>query len=268
MTPPDDEMRASPVPVTSWRDTKPGPSRLHSPMTSVASPFLASPSPSPVDEYERYEEQYESMDDQAEMDIENSNRDWDWDWEQQEERVVEDGGVEEQTNSNERGQQSAQSLGSNGREEGSSSAADWVTNPSQLSAHFIAEKTCEMVCYLWFSSSLGPRAAAASRARREHERAQRRRAKDASPYSNSPLFASRPLSNASTAALQFSASSEFIAFMAKLLATTQVSQSVIVLSLHYIFRLKETNEFTLGKPGSEFRVAVCALMLANKFVDE
>ncbi|KAH8103188.1 cyclin-domain-containing protein [Phellopilus nigrolimitatus] len=56
--------------------------------------------------------------------------------------------------------------------------------------------------------------------------------------------------------------------MQKLLENTQVSQSVIVLSLHYIFRLKERNDFTLGKPGSEFRVAVCAVMLANKFVDD
>lgn len=56
--------------------------------------------------------------------------------------------------------------------------------------------------------------------------------------------------------------------MARLLATTQVSQSVIVLALHYIFRLKEGNDLVLGRKGSEFRVAVCALMLANKFVDE
>ncbi|KAH8094781.1 hypothetical protein DFH11DRAFT_1680416, partial [Phellopilus nigrolimitatus] len=55
--------------------------------------------------------------------------------------------------------------------------------------------------------------------------------------------------------------------MQKLLETTQVSQSVRALvALH--FRLKERNDFTLGKPGSEFRIAVCALMLANKFVDE
>ncbi|KAH8107281.1 hypothetical protein DFH11DRAFT_1830179 [Phellopilus nigrolimitatus] len=67
--------------------------------------------------------------------------------------------------------------------------------------------------------------------------------------------------------LQFCVSREFVAFMQKLLENTQVSQSVIVLSLHYIFRLKQRNNFTLGKPGSEFRVAVCALMLANKFVD-
>jgi hypothetical protein len=57
-------------------------------------------------------------------------------------------------------------------------------------------------------------------------------------------------------------------FMQKLLETTQVSQSVIVLSLHYIYRLKERNRYTTGQPGSEFRIAVAGLMMANKFLDE
>ncbi|KIK21684.1 hypothetical protein PISMIDRAFT_12173 [Pisolithus microcarpus 441] len=57
-------------------------------------------------------------------------------------------------------------------------------------------------------------------------------------------------------------------FMHKLLETTQVGQSVIVLSLHYIWPLKERNRFTNGLPGSEFRIAVTALMMANKFLDE
>src|SRR5258707_15414556 len=71
-----------------------------------------------------------------------------------------------------------------------------------------------------------------------------------------------------TAWLQFSVSSVFVHFMQKLLETTQVSQSVIVLSLHYIYRLKERNCATIPYPGSEFRVAVAGLMMANKFVDE
>ncbi|TEB29298.1 hypothetical protein FA13DRAFT_673392 [Coprinellus micaceus] len=54
-------------------------------------------------------------------------------------------------------------------------------------------------------------------------------------------------------------------FMQKLLETTQVSQSVIVLSLHYIYRLKERNHFTRAQRGSEFRIAVAGLMMANKF---
>ena len=56
--------------------------------------------------------------------------------------------------------------------------------------------------------------------------------------------------------------------MQKVLETTQVSQSVIVLALHYIYRLKIRNCYTNGQPGSEYRVAIAALMLANKFVDE
>jgi hypothetical protein len=56
--------------------------------------------------------------------------------------------------------------------------------------------------------------------------------------------------------------------MQKLLETTQVSQSVIVLSLHYIYRLKDRNRFTPAQPGSEFRIAVAGLMMANKFLDE
>ena len=151
--------------------------------------------------------------------------------------------------------------------------ADWVTSSEKRSAHFIAEKVCEMVCYLWFSSSLGP-GAASSRHRRERAKRQQQHqhanGHAATTTSSSPSVNVNvgPLSNDRTAMLQFSASPEFVAFMQKLLETTQVSQSVIVLSLHYIYRLKERNDFTVGKPGSEFRVAVVALMLANKFVDE
>ena len=56
--------------------------------------------------------------------------------------------------------------------------------------------------------------------------------------------------------------------MQKVLETTQLSQSVIVLSLHYIYRMKMHNRFMSGRPGSEYRVAIAALMMANKFVDE
>jgi hypothetical protein len=117
--------------------------------------------------------------------------------------------------------------------------SDWFLNSHQSSL-YLAEKTCEMVCYLWFSSN-------SSSARRHH-------------------FV--PQSSPHTASLQFSVSPHFIQFMQKVLETTQVSQSVIVLSLHYIYRLKERNRLTSSLPGSEFRVAIAALMMANKFVDE
>ena len=117
--------------------------------------------------------------------------------------------------------------------------SDWFLNSHQSSL-YLAEKTCEMVCYLWFSSN------------------------SPSPHRHQFVPHSSPL----TASLQFSVSPHFIQFMQKVLETTQVSQSVIVLSLHYIFRLKERNRLTNSLPGSEFRVAIAALMMANKFVDE
>ncbi|KAF9007846.1 cyclin-domain-containing protein [Cyathus striatus] len=99
---------------------------------------------------------------------------------------------------------------------------DWLDVSRTQSAHFIAEKTCEMICYLC----------------------------------------------SSTSTLQLIATPTFVQFMQKLLETTQVSQSVIVLSLHYIYRLKERNRFTPAQSGSEFRIAVAALMMANKFLDD
>jgi len=56
--------------------------------------------------------------------------------------------------------------------------------------------------------------------------------------------------------------------MEKLLQTTQLSQSVSVPSLHYVHWLEGWNSSTIAHPGSESRVAVTALMMANKFVDE
>jgi len=72
----------------------------------------------------------------------------------------------------------------------------------------------------------------------------------------------------SVTSLQLVATPAFVSFMQKLLETTQVSQSVIVLSLHYIHRLKEKNAYTPAQSGSEFRIAVTGLMMANKFLDE
>ncbi|KAG6828739.1 hypothetical protein H0H92_006877 [Tricholoma furcatifolium] len=123
---------------------------------------------------------------------------------------------------------------------------DWLDISRTRPAHFIAEKTCEMICYLWFATSAP-----------EHSYP---------TPTNSPPFSRRPSS--STTSLQLVATPTFVQFMQKLLETTQVSQSVIVLSLHYIYRLKDRNRFTPAQPGSEFRIAVAGLMMANKFLDD
>ncbi|KAH9850617.1 cyclin-domain-containing protein [Lenzites betulinus] len=129
---------------------------------------------------------------------------------------------------------------------------DWFGSGSHRSSRYIAEKTCEMICYLWFSTLSSNNASPSKRNR-----------------VNSTQHASfSPNSNSSTATLQFSVSPAFVRFMQKVLETTQVSQSVIVLSLRYIYRLKARNPYTSGMAGSEYRVAIAALMLANKFVDD
>ncbi|KAI0719065.1 cyclin-domain-containing protein [Cerioporus squamosus] len=129
---------------------------------------------------------------------------------------------------------------------------DWFGSDSHRSARFIAEKTCEMICYLWFSTISSTSASPSKRSR--------------SASAQRASFS--PHSNSSTAKLQFSVAPAFVRFMQKVLETTQVSQSVIVLSLHYIYRLKGRNPYTSGQAGSEYRVAIAALMLANKFVDD
>lgn len=130
-------------------------------------------------------------------------------------------------------------------------ALDWFTISSERPSQFIAEKTCEMICYLWFSSY----SQSSSPSKRNRT----------APREHSSYI---PPSTSATASLQFTVSPAFVRFMQKVLETTQVSQSVIVLALHYIYRMKARNLFTTGHPGSEYRVAIAALMMANKFVDE
>ena len=122
---------------------------------------------------------------------------------------------------------------------------DWIDASRKRPSQFIAEKTCEMICYLWFASPSTEQAYP-------------------SP-SNSPNFMSR---STPPSPLQLAVTPTFVQFMRKLLETTQVSQSVIVLSLHYIYNLRGKNRFTPAQPGSEFRIAVAGLMMANKFLDE
>ena len=135
---------------------------------------------------------------------------------------------------------------------------DWLDFTRTRSAHFIAEKTCEMICYLWFSVPSHAKVAA------ETARAGESTTSESNTDSVSPKSKSIP----SVTSLQLIAEPAFVSFVQKLLETTQVSQSVIVLSLHYIHRLKESNAYTPAQPGSEFRIAVTSLMMANKFLDE
>ncbi|KAJ7046181.1 hypothetical protein C8F04DRAFT_1322875 [Mycena alexandri] len=127
-------------------------------------------------------------------------------------------------------------------------AAAWLPlGDRRGSAALVAEKTCEMICYLWFAPST-------DRESKEKE--------------NVGGEAKELSGRTTPSALQLTASPTFVSFTQKLLETTQVSQSVIILALHYIHRLRLRNLATPAQPGSEFRVAVAGLMMGNKFLDD
>lgn len=62
--------------------------------------------------------------------------------------------------------------------------------------------------------------------------------------------------------------SRFLRFSREVLSTTQVSTSVITLALIYVHRLKAAHPHLKGRDGSEFRLAISSLMLANKILDD
>ncbi|GJJ73806.1 hypothetical protein EMPS_06164 [Entomortierella parvispora] len=65
-----------------------------------------------------------------------------------------------------------------------------------------------------------------------------------------------------------SAGPAFKKFCLKVLSATQLSSSVILLSLKYIQKLLKNNPSIHGQQGSEFRLFTVSLMLANKFLDD
>ncbi|KAF9971458.1 hypothetical protein BGZ65_010415 [Modicella reniformis] len=65
-----------------------------------------------------------------------------------------------------------------------------------------------------------------------------------------------------------SAGPAFRKFCLKVLTATQLSSSVILLSLKYIQKLLKNNPSIHGQQGSEFRLFTVSLMLANKFLDD
>ena len=141
------------------------------------------------------------------------------------------------------------------------------------SAHFIVEKTCEMICYLWSSSPPADAVGSEDDDAMMKKGAGKEEASLTSPmksaFSSSNLPARRPFSSTSPpSSLQLCTTPTFVSFMQKLLEMTQVSQGIIVLSLHFIYWLKERNRFTPAQKGSDFRIGVAGLMMENKFLDE
>jgi hypothetical protein len=106
----------------------------------------------------------------------------------------------------------------------------------QLSADRVSDFSAQMACYLWFCENIDQ------------------------STSNTP-GGQRRYSD-------FRPRDAFKKFCRDVISATQVSHSVILLSLLYIYRMKINNPAIQGHPGSEFRTFTVALMLANKFLDD
>ncbi|CAO3636387.1 unnamed protein product [Cunninghamella blakesleeana] len=64
------------------------------------------------------------------------------------------------------------------------------------------------------------------------------------------------------------ASPAFKRFCLQVLSSTQLTESAVYLGLKYICHLLESNPSIEGAEGSEYRLFIVALMLANKFLDD
>ncbi|WFD42830.1 hypothetical protein MPSI1_001480 [Malassezia psittaci] len=67
---------------------------------------------------------------------------------------------------------------------------------------------------------------------------------------------------------QLHPSERFVQFVKNVLRMTQVSRSVVAIGLLYLYRLKLRHPSLVGQPGSEFRLFLTSLILANKFLDD
>ncbi|KZT61851.1 hypothetical protein CALCODRAFT_479615 [Calocera cornea HHB12733] len=108
----------------------------------------------------------------------------------------------------------------------------------------LARNTCSMMCYIWYSDAIG------------------------FPFTDVPPQPDAlPVEEEFRARTQFNPSKDFITFMQGLLSTTQLSRSVVVLALYYVYKLRQSAAVPASR-GSETRLAVAALMLSNKYVDD
>lgn len=80
-------------------------------------------------------------------------------------------------------------------------------------------------------------------------------------------IASPPL-YADTLSLRLYPAPDFITFVHKILRTTQLSTSIVLVALYYLHRFKASQPHLACAPGSEYRAAIVSLMLANKYLDD
>lgn len=141
----------------------------------------------------------------------------------------------------------------------------------------VAEWCAEMVCFIWFAASpaLVNLDSYSFDSKHKHLRSSGTTLDANNTYSmDTPFFnkAYYPKSSMSQSPsanrTQLYPSHNFVSYVRSILKATQVSKSVLILSLFYIFRLKSLHTQLQGQNGSEYRLFITSLILANKFLDD
>ncbi|KAI9485255.1 MAG: cyclin-domain-containing protein [Benjaminiella poitrasii] len=83
-----------------------------------------------------------------------------------------------------------------------------------------------------------------------------------------PIAKAQPYSPLGDNSFSYSASPAFKKFCFQVLTATQLQEPAVYLSLKYISILLQSNPSIEGAQGSEYRLFIVALMLANKFLDD
>ncbi|KAI8340151.1 cyclin-domain-containing protein [Chlamydoabsidia padenii] len=128
-----------------------------------------------------------------------------------------------------------------------------VIPPTPLTIHEMTEFVSTMIYILWHRrrSSVMALHSASSQQRNAH-------------MDNTHLL----INQGDTVSMLKGSNSAFRRFCQQVLTVTQLSESVVILSLKYIAKLLQKSPHIQGAEGSEYRLFIVALMLANKFHDD
>lgn len=146
---------------------------------------------------------------------------------------------------------------------------DIERTPSSSNGRISVQTCASLVCYIWYvDSKLLPLA--------PNDDNTRRLTCSDTPYHTRPSM-HRPTASSDYAYNQdvrlssrarLIPSDKFVAFVQSVLQATKVSDSIVRLSLYYIYKLKIRHHGLQGQPGSEYRLFLTSLILANKFLDD
>lgn len=130
-----------------------------------------------------------------------------------------------------------------------------------------------MVCYIWFAeaSRLPIQQANTSGVKRKWTDSQtgpNRKGFHRPARSMNSSISSLEYGSSRPSRIQVFPTERFVYFVINILRTTQVSYSVVLVSLYYIYRLKMRHSGLVGQHGSEYRLFLTSLILANKFLDD